>query len=303
MTTETYHLTWADVMDAADKLAARQAGNAHRNVYGIPTGGAPVAVAVAARLGLPLADDPVPGKTLVVDDLVDTGTTLERFAAAGHHVDALYRKPYSPAHLAPHATTIPGWIAFPWERDDGAPTDAVVRLLQHLGEDPTRDGLHDTPKRVCKALRELTAGYALDPAVILERTFDVHHDEMIVVAGVPYVSLCEHHMLPFTGAATIGYVPRAGARIVGLSKLPRLLDCFARRLQVQERLTNQIAQALVDHLDPRAVGVVVTGHHTCMSARGIQRDGEMVTSALLGDLRTDSAMRAEFMALSHVNRR
>lgn len=177
--------------------------------------------------------------------------------------------------------------------------EAVKVLLRHIGEDPTRDGLHDTPRRVVKALSELTCGYGTDIAALLGVTFDGDGwDEMVMVRDVPFSSLCEHHMLPFTGHATVAYIPKENGRIVGLSKLARLVEAYARRLQVQERLTGQVADALVEHLDPLAVGVIIRGHHSCMSMRGIGVPGEMVTSALRGVFHTDQAARAEFMTLA-----
>lgn len=173
--------------------------------------------------------------------------------------------------------------------------EAVRTLLRLVGEDPDRDGLVDTPRRVVKALHELTAGYGQDPADVLTTTFDVEYDGLVVVQRIPFHSLCEHHMLPFTGQATVGYIPTD--RVVGLSKLARLVDIFARRLQVQERMATQIADALVEHVHPRAAGVIITGHHTCMSMRGIQRHAGMVTSSLRGELEHDRALRDEFLAL------
>lgn len=174
----------------------------------------------------------------------------------------------------------------------------VWDLLAWIGEDPTRDGLRDTPARVTKAWRELTSGYSMDPAQILSTTFAVDFDEMVVVRRIPFASLCEHHILPFTGHATVAYIPDPeGGRVVGLSKLARLVDCFARRLQVQERMTGQIAQAIEENLRPIGVGVVITASHTCMSIRGIERAGEMVTSSMLGGIREDPAARSELLAL------
>lgn len=294
-------LTWSDIAEQADAIARRVQSRTFDDIYGVPTGGAPVAVLVAQYVGRPLAEQPRPGRTLIVDDLVDSGRTLDTYHQQGFIVEAAFRKTTSPAHLAPEARTIDGWLTFPWEKNDGDPTDAVVRLLQHIGEDPSRDGLLDTPKRVVKALKELTAGYDKDPAEILSTTFDVSFDEMIVLTGVPYTSLCEHHMLPFTGTATIGYIPKPGGRVVGLSKLARLLDCYAQRLQVQERMTNQIAHAIEHHLDPLGVGVVVRGNHSCMCARGIKKSGEMVTSSLLGQMRNDGTVRGEFLALAAIS--
>jgi GTP cyclohydrolase I len=290
-------LTYAQVADAADAVARRHTGNGYTGVYGIPQGGAVPALMVAAQLGLPLVEGGGPD-ILVVDDLVDSGVTLGRHRQLGWTVDALYRKPHSPNDLAPHALEHDGWLVFPWEADD-APTDAVVRLLQHIGEDPTRDGLLDTPKRVVKALTELTVGYNDDPAAILARQFDHAHDEMIALTGIPFVSMCEHHLLPFTGHATLGYIPGNEGRVVGLSKLARLVECFARRLQMQERLTDQLAQALLTHLAPQGVGVYVVASHSCMTHRGVRANGaSMVTSSLHGAIRTKPEARAEFLAMA-----
>jgi GTP cyclohydrolase IA len=172
----------------------------------------------------------------------------------------------------------------------------VRALLAHIGEDPQRDGLLGTPGRVVRALAELTSGYHVDIAELLAVRFDERHDELVMVRRVPFSSLCEHHMLPFTGFATVGYVPRTG--IVGLSKIARLVDAYARRLQVQERLTAQIADALTEHLDPLAVGVIVEAEHHCMAMRGIQRQAPMVTSCLRGVLRERADLRQEFLALA-----
>lgn len=181
-------------------------------------------------------------------------------------------------------------------RSPSTALEAVVALLGLVGEDPTRDGLVETPRRVVKSLREMTRGYTVDIAALLAVTFDEPHDELVLVRKVPFHSLCEHHMLPFTGHATVGYIPRNG--IVGLSKLARLVDAYARRLQVQERLTTQIADALTEHLNPLAVGVIVEAEHHCMAMRGIERRAPMVTSCLRGLLRERPDLRQEFLALA-----
>lgn len=174
---------------------------------------------------------------------------------------------------------------------------AVMQLLEIVGEDPTRDGLIETPQRVVKALREMTSGYHEDPAAILSKQFEVGNvDEMVVVRGIEFTSLCEHHLLPFVGTATVAYVPKA--RVVGLSKLARLVDVFARRLQVQERLTREVAEALMSNVDAKGVGVVAEAQHACMSCRGVKKVATMVTSCLLGDMRDDAKMRAEFLSLA-----
>lgn len=174
---------------------------------------------------------------------------------------------------------------------------AAVRTLltEVIGEDPDREGLVDTPRRVVKALAELCEGYGHNPAVILSTVFDESCDEMVLVKDIPYASLCEHHMLPFTGHVTIGYLPRKG--VVGLSKLPRLVQCFARRLQVQERMTKQIANSIFEHLQPRGVGVLVSGVHSCCALRGVRSHNSMVTSCLLGNFR-NADVREEFLSLA-----
>jgi GTP cyclohydrolase I len=176
----------------------------------------------------------------------------------------------------------------------------VRALLRLAGEDPDRDGLVDTPRRVVEAFRELTAAPG-KPAELLGTVFDADYsvDELIAVGPVPFVSLCEHHLLPFTGHAWIAYLP--GERgIVGLSKLPRLLDHYALRPQVQERLTTQVVEAMVEHLEPDAAGCIIHATHTCLSLRGVRKQGAvMVTSAMRGKLRTVPELRAELLALAH----
>lgn len=176
------------------------------------------------------------------------------------------------------------------------PERAVTTLLTLIGEDPQRDGLVDTPRRVIKAWREMTCGYQEDPAEILSRTFEETSDEMVVLRGISFHSLCEHHLLPFHGTASVGYLP---GKVVGISKLARLVHCFARRLQIQERLTRQIAMAVEEHLEARGVGVMIRARHLCMGCRGVKLpDTELVTSATLGTLRDDASARAEFLHLS-----
>ena len=176
---------------------------------------------------------------------------------------------------------------------------AVVTLLRFVGEDPGRDGLVDTPARVIKAWREMTAGYDEDPAEILSRTFDESSDELIILRGVSFYSTCEHHLLPFYGDASVGYLP---GKVVGISKLARLVNCFAQRLQIQERMTSQIAGAIEEHLGARGVGVILRAHHLCMGCRGVrQQDTDMVTSAMLGTLRSDATSRSEFLRLCKMN--
>jgi len=173
------------------------------------------------------------------------------------------------------------------------------RFLKSVGEDPDRPGLLETPHRVSKAWKHWTSGYDQHPADVLKAFEDgaEQYNELIVVRNIPVYSHCEHHLAPFFGKATVGYMPNG--KIVGLSKLTRLVDCFAKRLQVQERLTIQVANALMEHLQPKAVGVVIRCNHLCMESRGIKTAGEeTVTSAMLGELQPNLAMRTEFLDLA-----
>jgi len=186
---------------------------------------------------------------------------------------------------------------------DTAEFEAVVRRqLELLGEDPDRDGLAKTPERVAKSLAWLTRGYQIDAReAIGDALFEETHEGMVMVRDIELYSLCEHHMLPFFGKAHIAYLP--AGRIVGLSKLPRVVEVFARRLQVQERLTEQIAQALEDVLRPRGVAVVIEAQHLCMMMRGVEKqNSKTITSAVRGAFRTDHKTRDEFLRLAHQSR-
>ena len=181
---------------------------------------------------------------------------------------------------------------------DQARAEAAVReLLIAIGEDPDRDGLVETPARVARAYGEFFAGLSLDAGEVLSKTFEIDHEEMILVRDIEVMSNCEHHLVPFHGVAHVGYIPSADGKITGLSKLARLVDVFARRPQVQERLTTQVADALCTHLGAQGVIVIVECEHLCMSMRGIRKPGSRtITSAVRGQLR-DGATRAEAMAL------
>jgi len=173
---------------------------------------------------------------------------------------------------------------------------AVREILIALGEDPDREGLKETPERVARSYQEMFTGLEIDPAEVLAKTFEIDHDEMVLVRDIEVWSTCEHHLLPFTGVAHVAYIPAKG-RITGLSKLARLVDAFAKRPQVQERLTTQVADALVEHLHPQGVMVVIECEHLCMTMRGVRKPGaKTVTSAVRGVM-NNPATRAEAMSL------
>lgn len=193
----------------------------------------------------------------------------------------------------PRAATVVG------ARPDRAQAEEAVRtLLQWVGEDPTRDGLLETPARVTRAFEEYFAGYDQDPEAILRKTFEEidGYDEMIILRGVRFESHCEHHMAPIIGHAWVAYVPNG--RVVGISKLARVVEAFAKRLQIQERLTAQIANTINDVLKPQGVGVVIKAQHHCMSTRGVHKhDSDLVTSRMLGCFRDNAMTRQEFLSM------
>ncbi|MBG6225173.1 GTP cyclohydrolase I [Arthrobacter sp. CAN_A2] len=185
----------------------------------------------------------------------------------------------------------------------GSPVDqlriqrAVREILAAIGEDPDRDGLLDTPKRVAKAYAEMFSGLHQDAGEVLSTSFDIDHQELVLVKDIPFYSTCEHHLVPFHGTAHIGYIPSADGRVTGLSKLARLVEVYARRPQIQERLTSQIVDAMMEHLKPKGAIVVIECEHMCMSMRGVRKPGaKTVTSAVRGQLR-ETATRAEAMSL------
>lgn len=323
--TDKIVLTQADVNSAALALArglsstiaqliengTATAGEAWR-IYGIPRGGVPAAALVALNLSLlgrPVAMATSPETAdIIIDDIMDSGETMKRYrawhAARGVLFGALYGRLENWTDLGVHVgQVLSGWLVFPWEvtstGDDSSADDIVTRLLSFVGEDPTRGGLQETPKRVLKAWQFWTSGYKRDPASVLKVFEDGAErvDEMVLVRDIPLYSHCEHHLAPIFGVAHVAYIPVG--KIVGLSKLSRLVDIFARRLQVQERLTNQVADALAEHLKPKGVGVVLECRHLCMESRGVCQQGHVtITSALRGVLRNDPAARAEFLNLT-----
>ena len=174
----------------------------------------------------------------------------------------------------------------------------VRMILEGIGEDPNREGLIKTPERVARMYEECCAGLYEDPAVYFETTFDEHHEEMVIVHDIPFYSLCEHHLAPFFGKAHVAYIPAKDGRICGISKLARLVDAFARRPQVQERLTSQVADTLVEQLGPQGVIVVMEAEHLCMSMRGVKKPGaKTTTSAVRGIFRSKASTRAEALSL------
>jgi GTP cyclohydrolase IA len=279
-TTQARVLRWSDVeswAEVAIRPDGAMGGGAVR-VWGVPRGGVHIAQALrAASARVWLVGNPADA-THIVDDLVDSGRTRDRFESL--FPDARFIAMVDKTQIEDPVERA-RWVAFPWEMAEdeyGAETpasDNALRLLQSLGVPLDAEGTAETPERLVKSLRELTQGYGDDPARILSKRFPVEKaDEMIVVRGIGFWSLCEHHVLPFHGTVDVGYIP--GESVVGLSKIARLVHCFARRLQIQERLTQQVAHALQDHLGSAGVGVVVRATHLCMAMRGVRSPAEMV---------------------------
>jgi GTP cyclohydrolase I len=262
-------------------------------IYPIPRGGIPAAYAVGRHLNCRFVDKPCEADAFI-DDILDTGKTSENWKERFPNTPfyALIDKK-NPVHIS----RFPGWVVFPWEgTSEAGITDNITRILEFVGDDPTRGGLAETPNRVAKAWQFWCSGYDKDPAEVL-KTFEdgaEKHDQMITVKDIPIYSHCEHHMAAIFGTITISYIPNG--KIVGLSKLSRLTDIFARRLQVQERMTDQIADALYEHLKPKGVGVVIKARHMCMESRGVCQQGHhTITTALRGNFKEFGPARAEFL--------
>lgn len=296
--TDKVILTHREVMDLTSALAETMAPGA--KIYPIPRGGIPVAYLLLAFKPFKIVGRPEEAD-YIVDDLIDSGETMERAlleSEVGSVVRATPRVLIDKPNL-PEGDRLKGWIVFPWEGSvEGSMEDTVRRMLQFIGDDASRGGLDETPARVAKAWQYWGRGYNMDPADIL-KTFEdgaENVNEMVMVRDIPFYTHCEHHMAPFFGTATIAYIP--DGRIVGLSKLSRLLDCFAARLQVQERLTTQVADALMEHLKPKGVGVIINARHLCMESRGVCKQGHSTTTSALRGVMFTGEPRAEFLSLS-----
>lgn len=213
--------------------------------------------------------------TIIIDDILDSGRTKEKYKKLSNakflvlvdKQDVKYKDK--------------GYIVFPWENNEQDDLDIVTRMIEAIGEDPTREGLLDTPKRVVKSWNKIFGGYNQTAEEVLQTAFTEDYDQMIVCKNIEFYSMCEHHMLPFYGKAHIGYIPNE--KVVGLSKMPRLLEVFARRMQIQERLTNQVAESMQNIIQPKGAGVIIEAKHHCMVCRGVEKqNSSMITTALTG---------------------
>ena len=309
-----YKLSHTDIYDFAagvtDQLLVSFPTKTELTCYPVPRGGVPAAYALG-EIGrvkgiLINLTDNVSEADFILDDLIDSGATRDKYAGAWPAVLflALINKPYY-RNLCTSADKheLDDWLVFPWEHDpdansDSSADDVPVRLLQYIGEDSERGGLLETPKRFLKAWKFYTSGYDKDAKEILKVFEDgaEDYDEMVLVKDIPFYSQCEHHLAPFFGVAHIAYIP--DGKIVGLSKFSRLVDMYARRLQVQERLTSQIATAINETLAPKGVAVVMNARHMCMESRGVCQQGHSTTtSAMTGVFKVNPDTRIEFLEL------
>lgn len=293
--------TLAEELGQKIKAAVTVPSSGTLKAFGVPRGGCNV---VGLIPWLVATDSPFDAD-VIIDDIIDSGKTRADYSSSN------INKPFFALidqQSADHTTYQGYWIVFPWEISDEneGPEENIRRVLTYLGENPDREGLRDTPKRFLKMMSELTQGLrGAAPEEHLNKMFTLDdnesgmsgYDGIIMSAPLPFVSLCEHHLAAFDGHAFIGYLPGEDGRVVGLSKIARLLDGYAQRPQVQERLTIQIADAIERTLKPEAVGVVVRGRHTCQCFRGVKKEGRMVTSAMRGIFRDSTSARAEFMSL------
>lgn len=281
MSTTVKNVQWAEIYERLRKVMSEVPGD-NPTYFGVPRGGQ-----VIAGLTGNAVDSPYEAN-VIIDDIIDSGKTKELWREK--HPDkrfvALYDKTREP--------NIP-WLVFPWENVVEAPAEEnIKRFLQAIGEDPNREGLQDTPKRFFKFYNEF-----LNPPEYNFTTFEgENYDEMIVSSDIPFYSFCEHHLAPFFGTASIGYVPGKANKIVGISKLPRTLVKFASRLQNQERITTQVAEELMEKLDAKGVAVVLKARHLCQEMRGVCKPGiQTKTSCLLGCFKEEQETRNEFFKL------
>lgn len=271
-------VTWEEIYDRVNRLPTG-------TCYGIPRGGTYVAAATQCATTLEKCD-------YLVDDIWDSGkTAFEWEARTGKKVHALFDK-RTPEFRGK-------WLIMPWEETvEGSAEDIVIRQLQCLGQDVTREGLRATPRRVVRSWDQLYAGYRQDPAAILSTCFEAAHSNIVLLQQIEFYSTCEHHLLPFFGKAHVAYIPQG--RVVGISKLARLVECFARRLQIQEVLCDEIADALMTHLQPRGAACILEAQHMCMMARGIAKQQSLLTtSAMRGVFAEELNARQELLRLIH----
>lgn len=288
---EKNFLTWHDCEEEAKILAQEIRKDwpaVAVCVYGIPRGGTNVARLLTAIFpgGFELVEEPDEADVFV-DDLIDSGSTKEAFARDF---------PDTPFY-ALHKKQEGEWTVFPWETtEQNGPEENIKRLLEYIGENPNREGLVETPKRILKSYDRLFGGYRKNPKDLMKVFEDGACNEMVILKNIRFYSTCEHHMLPFFGVAHVAYIPNG--KVVGVSKLARLVDMFARRMQIQERIGSQVVDTLMELLDAKGAACVIEAQHMCMTSRGVENQtAKMVTSALRGAFLDNVQTRMEFMQM------
>lgn len=281
---EKIRLTWPTFLDIVEGI--KKSIKPSDVVYGVPNGG----MIVCLFLGLTpsqITYDPSKA-TLIIDDVIDSGETKKRYQLMYPNTlfIALFNRPSQ-------------WVVFPWEADHPSESGIesnITRVLEYLGEDVKREGLLDTPKRVVKSWKEIYGGYDTKVEDLFTTFSADGYDQIVLLKDIEFYSNCEHHMQPFFGKAHVAYIPNE--RVVGISKLARLVDAYSRRLQIQERIGDQVTEALMTYLKPKAAACIVEAKHMCMCARGVGKQNSiMTTSSLKGVFRTDGLARAELMAM------
>jgi len=288
-----------DIEILAQKIDCKK----YTSIYSIPRGGIYIGIALSVRLNLPLTTKSHIHKgTLIVDDLVDSGATRKRYI--GYDFACIHIKKHTPENLIPnyYAQVEDDWIEYFWEKysDEQPSEDAVIRIIEMIGEDPNREGLLETPKRVVKSLKFLCSGYKQNAKEIFKVFDSDGYNQIVLLRDIEMHSMCEHHILPFFGKAHVAYIPNG--KVIGISKLARLVDIYSRRLQIQERICEQVTNDLMKYLNPIGAACVIEAQHLCMKARGVQKQNSvMTTSSLKGVFLEDSekglAARNELMRL------
>jgi len=290
-------LTIRDLEEKVNQLAQKikKKGKKYENIYAVPRGGHLIGLILSDALKIPMELDKegIKKDTLIVDDLIDSGKTLSQFPKNDKAV--IFVKNGKKKAVTYYVDETNEWVKFPDEKDNEV-QEHIERIMQYIGEDTSREGLLETPKRVQKAYDEIFSGYKQNPKDLMKTFTQGTCEEMVILKNCEFYSTCEHHMFPFFGHVSIGYIPNQ--KVIGISKLARLVDLYAKRMQIQERMTTQIADTIMKELDALGVYVVCEGVHFCMRSRGVKKqDASMITSAVRGIFKKDAKARQEFLSL------
>lgn len=306
---EKLYFSWEDFYFLADTIVNEmlEFNQNYNNIYAVPRGGQVLATYLSHYLEMPMiSKDKITDKTLIVDDIIDSGSTRKRFKLTNDFV-CLHSSKKENLQFISNRNTIEitdKWVVYPWEEEEQSSVDdTVIRFLEYIGEDPNREGLADTPKRVIKSWNELYNGYEkniLDIMTTFEAPNNKMYNQIVLLKDIELFSMCEHHILPFIGKAHIAYIP--DMRVIGISKLARIMEVYARRLQIQERLGHEITEAIMYYLAPKGAACIIEAQHLCMRMRGVSKQNStMITSSLKGVFLQDNdqgrSARKELMDL------